>query len=63
MLGAAAKEEIERHHAAGRATAHGDDKGVFLLYPDGKKEYIKLYNLPGIDERVRVSQYEEMGRA
>ncbi|MGD0622867.1 MAG: hypothetical protein ABSA82_10475 [Thermacetogeniaceae bacterium] len=43
MLAAGIKEEIAKHHAAGRATI-GDDKGVFLCHPDGRKEYIRLYD-------------------
>lgn len=40
----AVREEIAEHHAAGRPTTHGDGKGVYRLYPDGRKEYIKLYD-------------------
>ena len=40
----AAKEGIAEVHAAGYPTTHGDDKGVFNLYPDGHREYIKLYS-------------------
>ncbi len=42
-LGEATRKAIAETHAAGRSTAHGDSKGVYLLYPDGHKEYIKLY--------------------
>jgi hypothetical protein len=28
---------------AGRFTTHGDEKGVYRLYPDGRKEYIEGY--------------------
>ncbi|HUW65735.1 MAG TPA: hypothetical protein VMW83_13790 [Spirochaetia bacterium] len=62
MLAAAAKEEIAKHHAAGRATVHGDDKGVFLIHPDGTKEYVKMYNLPEIDRQNHINRYEEMDR-
>ncbi|MDA8335082.1 MAG: hypothetical protein M0Z41_08860 [Peptococcaceae bacterium] len=62
MLATAAQREIARHHAAGRPTAHGDDKGVFLLHPDGTKEYVKLYNVPRVVKRVRVGHYEELDR-
>lgn len=48
LLREAAKEEIAKHHATGNPTCHGDDKGVFWLYPDGRKEYVKLYP-PGND--------------
>jgi len=44
MLAEPVEREIARHHAAGRPTCHGDDKGVFWLYPDGSKEYFKLYS-------------------
>jgi|WetSurMetagenome_2_1015567.scaffolds.fasta_scaffold01448_14 hypothetical protein len=43
-LGQATKAEIARHHAAGRPTGHADEKGVYRLYPDGHKEYVKLYS-------------------
>lgn len=36
----AAKKAVEEHHAAGRATCHIDEKGMHLLHPDGRKEYI-----------------------
>lgn len=36
----AAKKAIEGHHAAGRATCHLDEKGMYLLHPDGRKEYL-----------------------
>jgi hypothetical protein len=32
--------QVARHHAGGRYTTHGDEKGVYRLYPDGHKEYI-----------------------
>ncbi len=35
----AAKEAIEQAHFQGIATTHLDDKGIYLLYPDGHKEY------------------------
>ncbi|MGL5258340.1 MAG: hypothetical protein ACRC76_15030 [Proteocatella sp.] len=43
LAGAAAKEEIAKTHAAGRPSTHGDEKGVYHLFPDGHKEYIKIY--------------------
>jgi len=39
----AVKKAIADTHAAGRPSTHGDEKGVYRLYPDGHKEYIKLY--------------------
>jgi hypothetical protein len=41
----ATKKAIAETHAAGRPSTHGDDKGVYQLYPDGRKEYIKLYEM------------------
>ena len=43
LLKEAAQEAIAEVHAAGLPTAHGDDKGVYLLYPDGHREYIKRH--------------------
>ena len=43
FLAEGAKEEIAKTHADGRPSTHGDDKGIYYLYPDGKKRYIKLY--------------------
>ncbi len=34
------RDEVSRHHAADRYTTHGDEKGVYRLYPDGRKQYI-----------------------
>jgi hypothetical protein len=34
------REDVARHHAEGRYTTHGDEAGVYRLYPDGRKEYI-----------------------
>jgi hypothetical protein len=44
ILGKATKAEIARHRAAGRPTGHGDEKGVYKLYPDGRKVYTKRYH-------------------
>jgi hypothetical protein len=43
LLKEAADEAIAKTHAAGLPTTHGDEKGVYRLYPDGRKEYIKWY--------------------
>ena len=43
LLKAGTKRIIEEAHADGQPTAHGGDKGVYLLYPDGHKEYVELY--------------------
>lgn len=37
----AAKKAIAETHKAGRPSVHGDEKGIYNLYPDGRKEYIK----------------------
>jgi hypothetical protein len=49
-LGEATRAEIARHHVEGRATAHGDEKGVYWLYPDGHKEYTKIMDIPLLPE-------------
>lgn len=36
----AAKKAIAESHAMGLPTAHGDNIGLYYLYPDGHKEYI-----------------------
>jgi len=41
-LSRAIREAIAKAHATGLSTAHGDDKGLYLRYPDGKKEYFQL---------------------
>ena len=43
LLKEAAGEAIAEVHAAGFPTTHGDDKGVYLLYPDGRRHYIERY--------------------
>lgn len=43
LAGEAAKESIAETHATGRPSTHGDEKGVYHLFPDGHKEYIKVY--------------------
>lgn len=40
LLGEATKEAISDAHSRGCYTTHGDEKGVYHLYPDGHKEYI-----------------------
>lgn len=44
LAGEAAKDAIDETHAAGRPSTHGDEIGVYHLFPDGHKEYTKLYN-------------------
>jgi hypothetical protein len=43
MLSGVGKSAIARAHALGLATTHGDGKGIYKLYPDGHKEYTRLY--------------------
>jgi hypothetical protein len=47
VYGDATKKAVEKHHVAGRFTTHGDEKGVYRLYPDGRKEYIEAYSPEG----------------
>lgn len=44
IVAQATSEAAKKVHAAGFSTTHGDDKGIYLLHPDGRKEYIKTYN-------------------
>ena len=43
LFGEATRKAIAATHAAGRPSCHGDNLGVYNLYPDGTKKYIKLY--------------------
>ena len=43
IFGEATRKAIAETHATGRPSCHGDNKGVYELYPDGTKKYIKLY--------------------
>lgn len=43
LLAQSAAEEIAKTHAAGRPTTHGDKKGVYQLFPNGRREYVKIY--------------------
>jgi len=38
----ATKKAIAEDHAAGRPTTHGNEHGIYKLYPDGRKEYITI---------------------
>ncbi len=40
LLHQAARTAIQEAHQAGLATTHGDDKGVYRLHPDGRREYL-----------------------
>lgn len=42
-LARATDKAIADTHEGGRPSVHGDEKGVYELYPDGHKEYIKTY--------------------
>lgn len=37
-------KEIAETHALGLPTTHGDSHGVYQIYPDGRKVYIKIYS-------------------
>lgn len=37
------KKEIEKTHKLGLPVRTADELGVYDLYPDGRKEYVKLY--------------------
>ena len=43
VYGEETRKAIKKHYAAGRFTTHGDEKGVYRLYPDGRKKYIEGY--------------------
>lgn len=43
LLAEGAKKEIAETHVSGRPSTHGDDKGIYHLYPEGQKKYIKVY--------------------
>ena len=43
VYGEETRKAIKKHYAAGRFTTHGDEKGVYRLYPDGRKEYIESF--------------------
>ncbi|MEI6155063.1 MAG: hypothetical protein WCQ90_13360 [Deltaproteobacteria bacterium] len=41
LAGQATGKAVKETHALGLPTTHGDDKGVYRLYPDGHREYIE----------------------
>ncbi|MFC5734322.1 hypothetical protein [Cytobacillus gottheilii] len=49
ILRQSAKRDIENKHKLGLPTRTVDELGVYDLYPDGRKEYVKLYK-KGIDD-------------
>ena len=40
FFGEATRKAIAETHAAGRPSCHGDNKGVYNLYPDGTKNIL-----------------------
>lgn len=50
LLSEVGKTAIAEAHALGLATTHGDEKGIYKLYPDGHKEYTKLYTKEELDD-------------
>lgn len=46
----ATKAAIAEAHALGLATTHGDGKGIYKLYPDGRREYTRLYTKEELDD-------------
>ena len=59
IFGEATKEAMASAHAAGLYTTHGDDKGVFRLYPDGHKEYMTEEEREEILKAVRREEPPE----
>ncbi|MGR6904581.1 hypothetical protein [Lysinibacillus sp. BSL11] len=49
ILRQSAKKDIEKIHNLGLPIRTVDELGVYDLYPDGRKEYVKLYK-KGIDD-------------
>jgi hypothetical protein len=49
-FGKATQASIAKTHALGLPTTHGDDKGIYQIFPDGHKEYIRLYTKEGLDD-------------
>lgn len=50
----AAREAVAAHHAAGRATAHGDSNGrLYLLFPDQSERFFPAEAFPA-DETDRL---------
>lgn len=61
IFSAATKEEIAKAHAAGLPTAHADETGMYLLYPDQKRSYKgKRINEPGKAVACRVRGTERV---
>ena len=48
IFGEATRKAIAETHAAGRPSCHGDNLGVYNLYPDGTKKYITEVNATNI---------------
>ncbi|AYV72916.1 hypothetical protein M1D49_00360 [Bacillus sp. PK3-056] len=43
ILRQSTKKDIEKFHKLGLPVRTVDELGVYDLYPDGRKEYVKLY--------------------
>lgn len=44
ILAEGTAKRIAKIHARGLPTTHGDINGVYQIYPDGRKVYIKVYS-------------------
>lgn len=51
FFGEATRKAISKIHASGLPTTHGDEQGIYQLYPDGHKEYIEMYSQQERDDR------------
>lgn len=51
FFGEATRKAIAKIHAAGQPTTHGDEQGIYQLYPDGHREYIETYSTQELDGR------------
>jgi hypothetical protein len=51
FFGEATRKAISKIHASGLPTTHGDEQGIYQLYPDGHKEYIETYSQQERDGR------------
>jgi hypothetical protein len=51
FFGEATRKAIAKIHAAGHPTTHGDEQGIYQLYPDGHREYIETYSTQEVDGR------------
>lgn len=51
FFGEATRKAISKIHASGLPTTHGDEQGIYQLFPDGHKEYIETYSKQERDGR------------